>query len=1050
MIEPYDPIKIEKSVLEFWEKNRIYDLVKQRNKKGKKFYFLDGPPYTSGKVHIGTAWNKSLKDCVLRFKRMCGFDVWDRAGYDMHGLPTAHAVEKKFNIKHKDEIPKFGVAKFIEECKKLSLENLELMNKDFIRLGVWMDFKNAYKSIDPEFIEGEWWLIKKAHENGRLYEGERVMHWCPECATALAKHELEYKNITDNSVFLKFKIKDKENEYLIIWTTTPWTIPFNLAVMVNPELDYIKADVDGEKWIVAKALASSLINGVANKNFKILDEFKGEKLEGVEYIHPFYDDLKEIYDKLKQKSPNIHTIVLSEEYVDTSAGSGLVHCAPGCGPEDYEVGYKYKIAPFNNLDESGIFPEEMGKFRGLVAKKDDKKFIQALDEKHALIAESPVEHEYAHCWRCHNPVIFRTTKQWFFKIEDLKEKMRELNKKIIWQPEWAGSRQFDSWLANLRDNSITRQRYWGCPVPIWRCQSCKEYIVIGSLDELKKLANKVPEDLHIPYIDEVEIKCSKCGSVMKRIPDILDVWVDAGTTSWTCLNYPQTKKLFKELWPADFILEGKDQIRGWFNLLFVASMISMGKPSYKSVYMHGFVNDALGRKMSKSLGNYILPQEVIDKYGADTFRYYSIGGANPGLDLNYNFDDMKIKYRNLVVLWNLHKLLIDISKEINKKPTQIIPKLDTEEEYIISKLNTTIENVTNLFNEYRLNEVPLVIEDLFLELSRTYIQIVREKSSIGTKEEKQTVLYTLYNVLIECLKLFAPICPFITEQIYQNLKEEFDLKEESIHLFNWPKADKKKINKELEQDMEIAKNVIQSILSIRDQIQRGIRWPLKEAIIETKDKTATKAIERLANIIKTMTAVKEIRIIEELLGVKTKVKADYNKLQPVFKQLTPKIIANLALDSPETILKHLEQEGKHILNVDGEKVEIIKDYMLIEKELPSNLVGAEFKYGNIYVDKELTPELEAEGYSRELMRKIQSLRKKAGLEKKDKITLFVKTDEDLVDGLNKFSDQIKERVGAEKLKISTENPVKKHEHHAKEKIKFYGFEIWFDKCLLTN
>jgi len=366
--------------------------------------------------------------------------------------------------------------------------------------------------------------------------------------------------------------------------------------------------------------------------------------------------------------------------------------------------------------------------------------------------------------------------------------MRELNKKIPWQPDWAGNKQFDSWLDNLRDNSITRQRYWGCPAPIWKCDKCDKYEVIGSVKELEqKSKQKAPDDLHIPYIDKIKLPCS-CSGTMHRIEDILDVWVDAGTTSWTCLDYPQKEDLFKKLWPADFILEGKDQIRGWFNLLFVASMVSMNKPSYKAVYMHGFVNDAKGRKMSKSVGNYILPEEVINKYGSDTLRYYAIGGANPGVDLNYNFDDMKLKHRNLMVLWNIHKFLIDLSKELKKNPAKLDDTImqdifSLEEKYIISKLNSTIENVTDLFNNYQLNEVPLAVEGLFLELSRTYIQLVRDKAAIGEKNEKEVVLYTVYKVLMECIKLLAPVTPFITEAIYQNFRQEFNLKQESLHLF---------------------------------------------------------------------------------------------------------------------------------------------------------------------------------------------------------------------------------------------------------------------------
>ncbi|MBU0535754.1 MAG: isoleucine--tRNA ligase, partial [Nanoarchaeota archaeon] len=615
---PYNFKQVEESVLDFWTKKNIYLKAKSNNHNKKKYYFLDGPPYTSGKVHIGTAWNKSLKDSFLRYKRMNGIDVWDRAGYDMHGLPTEHATEKKLGITNKDEILKLGVDKFVEECKKLSVENMLVMNKDFQRLGVWMDFDDAYQSIKDEFIEGEWWLIKKAHENKRLYEGKKTMHWCRSCATALAKHELEYKEITDNSIFFKFKVTGSENEYLIVWTTTPWTLAFNLAVMVNPELDYVRAKVDGETWILSKALAGPVIQAVAEKKFEIISEFKGEEINGLKYEHPWINDIPSL-KKVKESNEKVHTVIMSSEYVDVSAGSGLVHCAPGCGPEDYEVGHREGIPPYNEIDEQGRFPESMGKFAGLVAKKDDSKFIEAMDEKGRLIAKTPVEHDYAHCWRCHKPVVFKTTRQWFFRIEDLKEKMKELNKDIKWEPEWAGSRQFHSWLDNLRDNSITKQRFWGTPLPVWKCgnedageEGCSNYVVVGDRAELKKLAGKLPKDIHKPWIDEITIKCDKCGKQMKRIPDILDVWVDAGCTSWICLDYPQKKELFEKMFPADFILEGKDQIRGWFNLLFVASMISMGKPSFKAVYMHGFVNDSQGRKMSKSLGNYILPEEVVD------------------------------------------------------------------------------------------------------------------------------------------------------------------------------------------------------------------------------------------------------------------------------------------------------------------------------------------------------------------------------------------------------------------------------------------------------
>ena len=762
----------------------------------------------------------------------------------------------------------------------------------------------------------------------------------------------------------------------------------------------------------------------------------------MKYEHPLKNEIKP-FDEIK--SEKLHSVILSEEYVDLSAGSGLVHCAPGCGPEDYEVGHREGLPPFNSISEIGIFPSSMGKFSGLTAKKDDKKFVDALRENNALISITAVEHEYAHCWRCHKPVVFRTTKQWFFRVEDMLEEMRELNKKVFWQPDWAGSNWFDSWLKNLRDNGITRQRYWGTPLPIWKCNKCDNYTVVGSIKELKKLADNVPDDLHKPYIDEVTIKC-KCGGVQNRIPDILDVWIDAGTTSWACLDYPQREDLFKKLWPAEFILEGKDQIRGWFNLLLVASMVSMGKHSYKACYMHGFVQDATGRKMSKSLGNVISPYEVIDSYGADTLRHYMIGSTNPGLDINYNMEDAKIKNRNLNILWNLHKYLIDYSKDLGVNPSKIrAVDSSIEENYIISKLNSAIEKTTLLFNEYKLNEAPWAAEELFLDLSRTYIQLTRDKASIGSDDDKKAVLYTVFNVLLGCLKLFAPIAPFITEAIYQNLRKEFDLKEESIHLLGWPVSETKSVDKKLEENMGIISSIVQNALAAREKIQLGIRWPLKEIVVVSSDKKAVDAVEKLMPIIKLQLNVKDVIVKDQLEGVRSVVKADYRQIGPDFGNKAPKIIAKLSSESAETILRHIGKDGKYEIKIDSEKINIVKEHLIVTREVPYPYEEVSFKGGLLYLNKEMTDELEAEGFAREVMRRVQALRKKAELQKSDRISLFLKTDEELKEMLGKWEKQIKEKVGAEKIKIDSLGPAKKHNFSSKEKVKGKEIEIWFDK-----
>lgn len=929
--------EIEEKTLKFWKQKKIYEKSRRKNKRGKNFYFLQGPPYTSGKLHIGQAWNNSMKDILLRYKRMQGFNVWDRAGYDMHGLPTENRVQKELKLKDKKAILDYGLSKFIRHCLKISTETAKIMSEDLLRLGIWLDYKNAYLPVEDRFIEGEWWFIKKAHEQKRLYKGKKVMQWCAHCETALAKHELEYENAKDNSIFLKFKIKGKEKEYLIVWTTTPWTIPYNLAVMVNPGLDYVKVEVDGEKWILAKSLANVFVGGLLGKKYKVIEKIKGDKLEGIRYEHPFYWELEEQFKGLG----DIHKVILSEQYVDATAGSGMVHCAPGCGPEDYEVGAENGIRPFNNLDEKGYF-RNMGKFSDLRAKEDDEKFVEYLEEKGNLIAETQIEHEYPYCWRCHKPVVFRATEQWFLKIEDLKKKLLNFNKSVNWVPKFT-KRNYDLWTENLKDNSITRQRYWGTPVPIWECE-CGNVEVIGSIEELKKKAKKLPENLHKPWIDKIGWKC-KCGKEMKRIPDIIDVWIDSGTTGWNCLYYPRDKKHIK-LFPADFILEATEQIRLWFSMLQICSSIAMKKSAYKSVYCHGMIFDFEGTKMSKSLGNIISPYEVIDKYSSDVLRFY-ICQTTAGENINFSWEDVKQKQRNLLVFWNLHKLLLDLKD--NKKTG----KVGIEEKYIISRLDSSIKKTTELFENYELDKTIGEVEKLFLDLSRVYIQLTRERS------DEKVVYETLKKVYIECLKMFSPICPFITDAVWQELKKKKIVKEESVHFCRWPKP-VGKINKKLEQEFSSALEIIEAGLAARSDANIGLKWPLAKAEIKTEKK-----IEReLQEIIKRQLNVKNLEI----------------------------------------------KKGKLVVSL----------------------------------DTRLTSELEMEGFSREIARKVQAARKKAGLVKKDKIDLVIITDLQL----SEQEGFIRERTNASKILIAKKiinTDEKKHKNKMDVQVKKKKIKILFTK-----
>jgi isoleucyl-tRNA synthetase len=1044
----YNHQELEADILKFWKTNKIVDKLKKKNEKGKAWSFLQGPPYTSGKIHLGTAWNTSLKDIALRYKRSQGFNVWDRNGFDVHGLPTAHKVMAKHNLKTKDDIEKFGLGKFITECKQYCLEMADLMAKDFQRIGVTLDYSDSYMALKNEYMEGEWWMVKKAWEKKRLYLGEKVMTWCGDCETAVAKHECEYENVNEKSIFVKFPIKGKKNEFLIIWTTTPWTIPFNLGIMAGPKLDYVKVEVTGgEKWILAKALAGMVVQSVADKKMKVLEEFKGKELEGLEYTHPFEDDFP-IYSELKKDHPNVHTVILSELYVDVSAGTGLVHTAPGSGPEDQIACKPYDIPPYNTLTEGGEFAEGTGKFSGLKAKQDDQKVIDELKNVGALVAITKVEHDYPHCWRCHKPVLFRPTKQWFFKIEDIREKMIKENSKVNWVPK---TQAFDAWTAHLRDNSVTRQRYWGTPVPIWKCSNsdCEETEVIGSIKELKQKCGKVPKDLHIPWIDECVWKCKKCKGTLKRIPDILDVWIDAGTASWNCFYYPQTEKNMKTLFPADLILEATEQVRLWFSMLSICSQLSMDKNCYKNVYMHGMIRDIDGVKMSKSIGNIIAPDVLVEKHGADVLRYY-LCQTNAGQDMRFSWDEAALKSRQLHILWNVHKFLINLANENKVNPfkldSSIIENVQgLEEKYIISKLHSTIKNVTKLFDEYRFDETIAPLEELFLELSRTYIQMVRDKAALGEDQDKEVVIHTISNVILELLKMFNIIAPFISEGIYLNIKEEFGLKESSISHFAWPKYDSKKINLALEEEIDLSGEIIQAALNAREKAKLGLRWPIKELVVESSKKEVVSAVKKLKEIIKKQVNAKDVSVVSKLKGIKVQIVPDGGKIGKAFGALSPEILTQLRINSPESVLGHMEKENFYSFKVGKKEVKVMPDMISVKRVVPELYQEAEFKSGVVYLNIERTEELEAEGYSREVMRNVQQLRKKAGLEKLDSIELCLKVSKTLAPMLEKFQEEIEEKVGADKMVIDSLDAVKKYDHSEEFKVKQEKFKVWFSK-----
>lgn len=1036
----YNFKELEPQILKFWEKKKVVDKQRTKNKKKPRFYFLQGPPYTSGRVHLGTAWNMSLKDMVLRYKRMKGFNVWDRMGYDMHGLPTEQKVMAKLNLKNKEDIEAYGLKKFTQECEKFCKDMMVQMNQDFIHLGATLDFSDPYQPIKKEFMEAEWWLIKKAHEKGRLYQGLRTMHWDAATQSSVAKHELEYKQVTDTSIYMKFPHAEKKNTFFIIWTTTPWTIPLNLAIMVNPELEYVEAEVSGEHWIVSKDLAQSVIHKAGFDNFKILKTMTGKMLEGQHYRHPL--QIAEHLPKDLQKNPRLYSVLLSTEYVDATSGTGLVHCAPGCGPEDYEVGHFYHIPPFNCVNEEGIFAN-LGQFTGWRAKQDDKKFIQAIDDSGSLLAKENYVHEYPHGERSHQPVIFRTTKQWFFKVEDLKEKMLTANEKVYWHPQ-GGKNAFTSWLENLRDNSITKQRYWGTPVPIWQAKD-GDYLVIGNVEELEKLSKQKVKQMHIPDIDTITI--TKNGKEYQRIPDVLDVWIDAGTVSWNCLDYPSKQKNFTELFPPDFILEGKDQIRGWFNLLMVTSFLAFDKPAFKKVYMHGFLNDVSGVKMSKSLGNIISPDELIQKHGTDVLRYYMCE-TNAGEDVNFSWDECTQKGRYLLIIWNMHKLLLNLAAENKINPYKLDGKriervLGIEEQYILSRLHSTIKSVSELMESYKLDQTIAPIEKLFLDTSRIYIQMVREKSTVGEDDEKELVLYTLGQIVLETVKMFSIIAPFISEAIYQNLKEEFGLKELSVSHWSWPEFNTHLINTTLENQVELGLQITQAALNAREKAKLGLRWPVLEIVIASRSYEVKEAVAKVSALLKKQVNAKSVRVVDELPKVTFKLKPDFGKIGPAFGEKSPLVITRLTTDSPQTVMNHIEQDNYYAFKIDDKEVRITRDMIIVEQIVPAPYLAAECKFGYVYLNTERTAVLEAEGYSREFARNVQQLRKDAGLQKTDGIKLVVKSSDVFQKMLQQFHIDVEQKIGAESLKFAD---TAKMPLGGTFTIKKESMQVWFEKA----
>jgi isoleucyl-tRNA synthetase len=987
----YNAEDLENQIRLLWEKEQTYRTVRKLRVGGKKFFFVDGPPYTTGRIHLGTAWNKVIKDSVLRYKSMNCFEVKDRAGWDMHGLPIEVKVEESFGFRNKKDIEAYGVDKFIARCKEFALRQKDDMTAQFKILGAWLDWEDPYMTLKNEYLEAAWWTLKKAHENNLLERGLRVVNWCPRCQTAIADSEVEYWDETDYSIYVKFPVLGEENTYIVIWTTTPWTIPANVAVAVNPTFQYSKVrawkDGKAEILIMASDLVESVLKIGRYQDFELLCALSAEQMQELTYSHPLH--------ALVPRQKEILHRVYAANFV-TAENTGCVHIAPGHGLEDYELGMKHHMEIFCPVGGDGRYTAEAGaKYQGLYVKEADSEVIADLEEQDRLLASGRLAHRYGHCWRCKTPIIFIATSQWFLRISDLRDRMLEEVSRITWYPEWAGSARFSDWIKNARDWCISRQRYWGIPLPIWTCPACGHLEVIGTAAELEERSGQKLADLHRPDVDHIFLDCP-CGGKMVRSPDVFDVWFDSAVASWATLRFPSHEEEFRDWWPADFITEGHDQTRGWFYSQLGAAMVSFGRAPYKSVLMHGFTLDDQGRKMSKSIGNIVQPEEVVQKFGADILRFYVLGANAPWEDLHFSWDAVENTSRMLNIFWNAYRfalpyMVLDKFDAGKADLSRYESNLRPEDRWILSRINSLIEDVTKEMEVYQLHRIVRSISDFILEdLSRWYIQLVRPRTWIEQDNPDKLAAYaTIYEVLVKLSKLMAPFTPFIAESIYQNLVKGLDEgAPQSVHMCQWPKADAARIDKHLEESMALVREVSMAASNARQKGGRKLRWPVSEILIAPAQEAVD--LGGLENVLKGQTNSKKITVLAA--GEKPKMDLEiapvHKKIGPVYKGEAKNVVEAIAAANPTKVKKQLDA-GDATISFRGMEYKITAEMVAI-KELPSqNLPAAEFSRGFVFVDITLTPELEAEGYAREIIRRIQDMRKELDLRVEDQIRAIV-------------------------------------------------------------
>ena len=971
-------VEREREVEKFWRDNHIFEKSIEDRKDAPTYMFYDGPPTANGKPHIGHALTRVIKDMIPRYRTMKGYKVPRKAGWDTHGLPVEIEVEKELGINGKEQIEKYGVAPFIEKCKE-SVWKYKSMWEQFSNvIGFWADMDDPYVTYHNSYIESEWWALKQIWDKGLLYKGFKVVPYCPRCGTPLSSHEVAqgYKDVKERSAIVRFKKKD-EDVYFLAWTTTPWTLPSNVALCVNPDEEYSKVKQGDYTYI----LASALVETVLKEDYTVLETYKGKELEGIEY-EPLWGGLN-----VKGKA----WYVVCDNYVTLTDGTGIVHIAPAFGEDDSRIGRNYNLPFVQLVDAQGNLTKET-KWEGIFVKDADKLVLKDLEESGKLFDAPVFEHSYPHCWRCNTPLIYYARESWYIKMTAVKEDIIRNNNTINWIPESIGKGRFGDWLENIQDWAVSRNRYWGTPLNVWICE-CGHMHSIGSIEELKSMSKNCPEDieLHRPYIDAVTITCPECGKEMKRTPEVLDAWFDSGSMPFAQHHYPfENQEKFEAQYPADFISEAVDQTRGWFYSLLAISTLIFNRAPYKNVIVMGHVQDEDGQKMSKSKGNAVDPMDALNKFGADAIRWYFYVNSAPWLPNRFHDKAVEEGQRKFLgTLWNTYAFYVLYADIDNFDPTKYsleYDKLSVMDKWLLSKLNTLVKTVDDYLSNYKITETARALQSFTDDMSNWYVRRCRERFwAKGMEQDKINAYMTLYTALITLSKISAPMIPFMTEEIYQNLVRSVDKNApESIHLTDFPKVNEEFIDKDLEVSMDEVLDIVVLGRAARNSANIKNRQPIGNMYIKAENVLSPFYVE----IIEDELNVKAVEFkddVEEFVSYSFK--PQLKTVGPKYGKLLGKIKESLSNLDGHKAMQELNADGALNFDFDGEKVVLGREDLLIETAKNDNFVTEADNKVTVVLDIRLDDALLEEGFVRELISKIQTMRKEAGFEVVDHIVL---------------------------------------------------------------